>query len=227
LTAVNGSVLFSATDPAHGYELWKTNGTAAGTVMVQDIAPGSVSSSPSLVTDMGPFALFVATDGSHGRELWRTDGTIGGATMVKDINPGSADSNAANLTESGGLLFFDAFDPTHGTEVWRSDGTPGGTMILKDIFGGAGGSRDPFKTGYGSNRPLFADVGGTTYFGAFTPSSGSELWKTDGTTAGTVLEADIYASNEGSNPNGLVSVNGHLVFFADDGRHGQEPWRGP
>ena len=38
---VNGTFYFQADDGTHGYELWKSNGTETGTVMVKDINPGS------------------------------------------------------------------------------------------------------------------------------------------------------------------------------------------
>src|SRR5947208_1904342 len=43
-TGVNGTTLFDADDGTHGIELWKTDGTAAGTSMVKDINPGSAGS---------------------------------------------------------------------------------------------------------------------------------------------------------------------------------------
>ncbi|NIP52547.1 MAG: hypothetical protein GWN61_15505, partial [candidate division Zixibacteria bacterium] len=41
LINVNGTLFFAASDGIHGYELWKSDGTAAGTVMVKDINPGN------------------------------------------------------------------------------------------------------------------------------------------------------------------------------------------
>jgi ELWxxDGT repeat protein len=43
LTDVNGTVFFAANDGLHGYELWRSDGTAAGTQMVLDINPGPAS----------------------------------------------------------------------------------------------------------------------------------------------------------------------------------------
>ncbi len=37
---VNGTVFFTATTPNEGTELWKSDGTSAGTVLVRDIRPG-------------------------------------------------------------------------------------------------------------------------------------------------------------------------------------------
>ena len=39
-TSVNGTLYFRPDDGVHGDELWKTNGTEAGTVLVKDINPG-------------------------------------------------------------------------------------------------------------------------------------------------------------------------------------------
>ena len=39
LTNVNGTLFFTALDSMHGTELWKSNGTAAGTSIVSDINP--------------------------------------------------------------------------------------------------------------------------------------------------------------------------------------------
>src|SRR5690606_37559592 len=44
LEAVGSTAFFIATTPLHGLELWKTDGTEAGTVLVKDIRAGSTSS---------------------------------------------------------------------------------------------------------------------------------------------------------------------------------------
>src|SRR5436853_601150 len=87
-------ILFSATDSTYGYELWVTDGTAGGTVLVKDIFPGTPGSYPKNITALGNGkAVFSATDGFDGRELWVTDGTTAGTYRVKDIGTGSSNSN--------------------------------------------------------------------------------------------------------------------------------------
>ena len=65
LTNVNGTLYFSANDGTHGFELWKSDGTAAGTTMVKDIAPLATSSSPQSLTTLNGALCFKANDGIH------------------------------------------------------------------------------------------------------------------------------------------------------------------
>ena len=136
LAPLMGSLYFSAKDDTHGRELWKSDGTAAGTVVVKDIRPGSEGSLPRGLTDVGGTLYFSAGDGTHGGELWRSDGTATGTVMVKDIWAGSRGSHPSGLTDVGGTLYFAADDGTHGWELWKSDGTAAGTVMVKDIWPG-------------------------------------------------------------------------------------------
>ncbi|MFZ2197239.1 MAG: ELWxxDGT repeat protein, partial [Thermodesulfovibrionales bacterium] len=121
LAEVNGITYFSATDGINGTELWKSNGTEAGTVLVQDIVTGPDSSDPYYLTNVNGTLFFIAYDPAHGVELWQSSGT--GATLVKDIVTGPDSSNLQNLTNVNGTLFFIATDSANGTELWKSNGT--------------------------------------------------------------------------------------------------------
>ncbi len=50
LLNVNGTLYFTAQNGAYGNELWKSNGTAAGTTLVRDLAPGAAGSYPQHLT---------------------------------------------------------------------------------------------------------------------------------------------------------------------------------
>ena len=66
----NGTLYFSAFTAQYGTELWKTDGTASGTVMVQDVYPGATSSKPSNFMVFGTTLVFTAADATHPLRLW-------------------------------------------------------------------------------------------------------------------------------------------------------------
>ena len=122
-TTIGGTLYYATNDITDGYELWRSDGTAAGTVMVKAFLPASSLS--DLISVNGAL-YFEANDGVHGTELWKTDGTAAGTVMVKDIWPGPGKSLPANLTNVNGTLYFSANDGTDGVELWKSDGTAAG-----------------------------------------------------------------------------------------------------
>jgi ELWxxDGT repeat protein len=243
LTAFNGELFFVTIDGTatntHGYELWKSDGTAAGTVLVKDIEPETnASSDPTDLTVVGNTLFFQATDGvptditglhsGHGVELWSSDGT--GAGLVDDINPNPAplfdDSNPFGFTDVNGTLFFGADDGVHGFELWKSDGTEAGTVLVKDIYPGPGPFDENSGPGDSVDSLSLINVYGTLFFFADDGIHGKELWKSDGTEAGTVLVKDINPGADSSNLFGdsMIAADHVLYFDADDGS-GEALWR--
>jgi ELWxxDGT repeat protein len=218
LTHVNGTLFFTTADAATGDALWKSDGTAAGTVRVKDLAPGSARSFPAQLTGVNGTLFFVASDGTNGAALWKSDGTGTGTVKVRTIYPGSPAGEGFpdfELTGANGTLFFKGDNGTGGIELWKSDGTPAGTVMVKDIFPGAGSSFPGELT----------NANGTLFFRADDGTRGRVLWKSDGTRAGTVMVKEVFAGYEGSLPGYLASVNGTVFLAADDGISGPELWK--
>src|SRR3954447_14710878 len=82
ITAVGDTIFFAARDNDHGRELWKSDGTAAGTALVKDVRAGAGGSYPEYLTEFQGKLYFVANNGTNGRELWKSDGTAAGTTLV-------------------------------------------------------------------------------------------------------------------------------------------------
>ncbi len=215
-TLFNGELFFTAEDATSGKELWKSDGTAAGTVLVKDIWPGAQGSFLGGLTVFNGELFFGANDGSTGRELWKTDGTAAGTVLVKDIRPGVDSSNPFEFTVFNGELFFRANDGSTGTELWKTDGTPAGTVLAVDTVPGSDGVVDELTV-----------FNGELFFANFEPTNGWELWKTDGITA--VLLKDINPGTSGSFPEEFFEFDGKLFFLAEDDVNGEEIWvvRGP
>ncbi len=86
LTGVGDRLLFAASTPETGTELWKSDGTKKGTRLVEDIEP-SGDSEPEELTRVGDVLFFTARTGDAKRELWRSKGTAASTRLVKDIWP--------------------------------------------------------------------------------------------------------------------------------------------
>src|SRR5260221_13772922 len=220
LGSINGTVYFNGRTLTEGSELWKSDGTPAGTVRVKNIQPGANSGlAGDGFTTAGNTVYFTGDDGVHGAELWKTDGTDAGTVMVKDINPGPAGGAESQFTTLNGTVFFVADDGVHGNELWKTDGTEAGTVVLKDITPAAG---DNIFSGPQvwpmslNNNLIFLDDDGV---------HGQEMWKSDGTAAGTVMIKDVNP-NGGSYPWVVQSalIGNKHVHLADDGAHGTEHW---
>jgi ELWxxDGT repeat protein len=124
--------MFTADDGVSGRELWISDGTGPGTLLVKDVRPGSDSSSLGELTSVNGTLFFVANDGVSGVELWKSDRTGLGTVLVKDLRTGSDSSSPSELTNVNGTLFFAADDGVNGIEVWKtSSATP--------VFTGSGG----------------------------------------------------------------------------------------
>src|SRR5205807_1372658 len=91
----NGEAVFQADDGPGGRELWVTDGTAGGTMLVKDINLGAGSSITAIGNGQ---ALFQFDDGTDGREMWITDGTAAGTHLADDINPGAGNSSPSDFT---------------------------------------------------------------------------------------------------------------------------------
>ncbi|MGH7201212.1 MAG: ELWxxDGT repeat protein, partial [Planctomycetaceae bacterium] len=76
----------------------------------------------------------------------------------------------------------------------------------------------------GSSPSEITNVNGTLFFRADDGTNGRELWKSDGTTAGTVLVADINPGSGDALLGSLANVDGNLWFTADDPAAGREPF---
>jgi ELWxxDGT repeat protein len=235
LVAFGDRVFFSGEDDDHGVEVWSTDGTPGGTGLFFDVYPGPEHSRPLDFTSIGDRLLFVARDDLHGGEPWITDGTPEGTALLADVNPGPASASPYRylgfLPLAGGALLF-ADDGAHGMEPWFTDGTTAGTALLEDLFPGATPSFQlvlPFGI---DDRTV---VGGRALFRAASPGSGVELWSTDGTSSGTerieingqssavAIEVPFHV-NALTGPRTIGAFGEGVLFRADDGVAGGEPW---
>ena len=173
----------------------------------------------------------------NGEEPWISDGTLSGTLEVDNIRVGdtsmtTADGQGAlidiigsqprSFFQSGETIYFTADDNESGREIWKFDliqTSSTGGAIVKDI---KTGSSDSFDIGMAVE---FTQFGEDVYFAADDGITGVELWKTDGTTSGTILVRNVDLNANSSNPKHLTVVGDDLYFTANDGVHGTELWK--
>ncbi len=203
-----GSFYFSADDGVHGKELFKSDGTSAGTQLVKDIEPGTTSSNITDIISSGSYFYFFVIDPNYRQTVWVSDGTAAGTNPVSNIAPGYGSPFFVVSTDVNGTpYFFYIYSDASGNhmELWKTDATGLAGVKVAALNG------IPSQTAV-VNGKLFFDC--PDYF----TGVGDELYVSDGTPAGTHIVEDINPNPyAGSNPAHLTSLNGSLYFTADDG----------
>lgn len=205
---VFGDKLYFYSGDELGAGLWTSDGTTAGTHVVDHFRDPNATTTPSIPGELYAAAdrIFMAAgDGVHGKELWISDGTDAGTHMLKDLVGGTASSGAYTPVVIGDIAYFFADDGIHGNELWKSDGTPEGTSLVKDIQPG----KNPF-----GGAPI-ANLHGDLLF-----RMDSGLWRTDGTAEGTYNIRGMRVN--------LEAMIGDMLYFKapfGPGNQGWELWR--
>lgn len=223
----NGIFFFFASTASTGDELWVSDGTPSGTMMLKDIEPGASSSTPHNMVEVNGKVYFAATTSSTGTELWVSDGTAAGTNMVIDLFVGYEGSDPNTITPFKDGFLFAAVDLESSNydgdglsrqQVWFSDGTIEGTNRL------SGNNRYgvvPKTSGDAQKLSYFQVIGELAIFGGTSerPSGsgvlGEEIWVTDGTPEpwGTKMLVDINPPTDYSNIEWVFAANDEQVIF--------------
>ena len=195
IAAAGDIVFFSANDGKIGNTLWRTNGAAPGTFHLK-----TQLKNPKWFMPAGRLLFFSASDATNGQELWVSDGSAAGTKIPKKLMKGLLNSTKAIVASQNGIAYFFADSIVNNrrqTGFWRSDGTTNGTFQLK--AGTLGFRRYTFWRSAGFGKHL--------YF--LNRESGSgELWRTDGSIAGTTRVFTF--ANRAKQIAPLIGWNGRL-----------------
>ncbi len=182
----NGNIVFLAKDQNNGTELWFSDGTINGTVLIKDHALGTTSGDYSYIKILGDLIFYVVNDADGKYDAWMTSvnafSFVSTNSKMSTINPGLNLSNFYPIATSSGQLYFSAYDKTIGYELYKTNGNS--MSLVKDI-----------ATAYNADNTqsfnITARVGSTLYFAADNGKNGLEVWKTNGDTTNTKLAFEI------------------------------------
>jgi ELWxxDGT repeat protein len=212
--AIAGNLLFFAGfHEDYGKEVWRTDGTQEGTVLLKDISPGIDSGfDPTIGMKSGSSTVyFTATDGTSGTQIWRSDGTVEGTQQITEPVTWPLSGEVGEFTDIDGTLYFVMRNTP--SQLWKSDGTTAGTVLVKDI------PTSPYETATSLTR-----LGNKLIFLGPSSTEGYALWVSDGTEAGTHVLHDI-------NPTGSIGLTeftefqGSLYFAAVSPETGLGLWK--
>lgn len=202
---MGAAIYFTGTDAEHGGELWRTNGTVAGTKLLKDVTAGPETTRFESFRVVDDLLYFVAITPQH-KSLWRTDGSEAG-TLELFSRAGDVEVADMNLTVLGQKMFF--LSPTDDRSLWVTDGTADGTHLVAPEF--LAGTESIELTAFK----------GKLYFTAWNaPANGAQphdhasLFATDGTTAETVL---VNSFPKGRHVFEDLLVCGDRLFFREVG----------
>lgn len=208
LAVIDDIAYFAGYTASAGIEAWRSDGTAAGTYMITDLNEGTDNGQPAGFTASGGYIYFSGLGTNTGQEVRRTTGAQGNIELIGEMG-GSTDSSwPEQFVDADGRLYYAAV----------SVGSAGHDLYVYDHVG------DPVHIDISSGdifpRALMAFREGEVIFTAHTSTAGRELWRSDGTQAGTHMITDLYpGEKDGVFPTGTPGVsfyiwNDSLIYFA-------------
>lgn len=185
-------------------QLWRTDGTAAGTEMIHLTLGGT-----GHLVSTGESVYFGAENEQENRSLWVTDGTTVGTREVVEL-PEGAHLGIKHSLPDGRLLFVMGSDvSTDESSLWVSDGTAAGTVEVASL-----------GTGFSSMGMDSVSIGGVVYFLQSGQANFSgrpmQLWRSDGTPGGTTLVQTYEKGGLSVVDSALEIVDGKLAVITPE-----------
>lgn len=215
LGRAGSSVYFTLPAASSTYDLWASDGTVTGTVLLK----AGFKSKPVAFREWKGKAYFGGVQNAYEQNLWTSDGTPAGTKVVFSLPAAASVSGSLSpvsgreFVDMGSFLMFVGLD-TAGNEPWRTDGTPAGTYRIKDLL--------PPNISYNGGSVFEATfsqrnvIDGRIYFRAFSDTAAYQVHVSDGTAAGTVRATYLQPKGQNGMGNGDVAKYGNRIYFVGE-----------
>ncbi len=187
----NGILYFLADDGSKGVEVWRTDGTTAGTYLLKDIAPGNKALYSANFSDLGTKVIIGAQYNSV-YNVYISDGTVDGTILLKSLG---ITGFGQEMVTVGDNVFFKAYSSLTGNCLWKTDGTITGTIPVIDNQGK-----------YVYSPEILSEHNGILYFLGDVPNQGVNLWRSNGQSAGTFPIKSLDPDNSNILINKIIST---------------------
>ncbi|MBK6434542.1 MAG: hypothetical protein IPF83_00830 [Rhodanobacteraceae bacterium] len=220
MVSLSDRIVLIADDGIFGLELWRSTGTAQGTVRLTDINPGAGSANIRQLTRVGNRVFFVATTPDSGTELYVSDGTPAGTLRVADLFSGVGSGLTATslLVPAGDLLYFTAYSSSMpACQLFQTDGTQANTRCAYNAA----------SVNLGPVLDAVVTASGAVVFTAvrFAPSDGEELRVLFNGQFIDIPGLNLGPDAAGSAPSDLIAEGDNVYFRANDSQTGFELWQ--
>lgn len=199
LITIHGITIFTTGDNVLNNDLWRTDGTSAGTYRLMEFKQlVAITASAN--------SVYVIGARSYGQdELWKTDGTRSGTVLLKQFETSSFGFSYTEILDVYGIVYF----VSDQGELWKSNGTSSGTVRLRDF-----------------DRINYLGKGGGRAIFSATIAGRHELWRSSGTINSTAKLRTIHTNPHYVTPlTERVTSNDIFYFVAESSTHGHEVWR--
>ncbi|PPK84631.1 putative secreted protein (Por secretion system target) [Neolewinella xylanilytica] len=174
IVAADGYYYFLADRPDVGTELWRTDGSPSGTLLLADFYPGPSSPEYSEPVPIANGIILTAIHPEYGEEVFMVENGSESIELLIDVNTEETGSSPWPQAVVNGRLLFRATTPCTGFELFATQGSAATTGLVADL-----------EAGRESSHPTISTILGDTAFVNVSNFQDARLYGSDGTPEGT------------------------------------------